>query len=254
MKVSGKCSVEKDDIVRIGDAVTWSYVPDEGTLDEGKYKWDLSPDAGRKPSVLVGSVEETGFPEITVSFDAEGLVIGPLLTFAGKEFDCGDFVKPFTVYPAGYEPTSSSVKESSSSEAESSSSEAKSSSSAVRGYCMVSKREAFVDEEVFWYIVDENGVELEGYHNWTGLGAFGTLVSGEREGNGSTRIKVKYSTPGQKEPAVQYGLQVLTCDVDDDLDPWLRINPKIEESSSSYVELSSSDQASSSSGRPPVID
>ena len=128
---------------------------------------------------------------------------------------------------------------------------------------MVSKREAFVDEEVFWYIVDENGVELEGYHNWTGLGAFGTLVSGEREGNGSTRIKVKYSTPGQKEPAVQYGLQVLTCDVDDDLDPWLRINPKIEESSSSeepeessssYVELSSSDQASSSSGRPPVID
>ena len=153
--------------------------------------------------------------------------------------------------------------ESSSSEAESSSSEVKSSSSAVRGYCKVSKREAFVDEEVYWYVADENGVELEGYHNWTGLGAFGTLVSGEREGNGSTRIKVKYSAPGQKEPTVQYGTQALICDIDDELDPFLVVKPKIEESSSSeepeessssYVELSSSDQASSSSGKPPVID
>ena len=55
----------------------------------------------------------------------------------------------------------------------------------------------------------------------------------------------------------------LICDIDDELDPFLVVKPKIEESSSSeepeessssYVELSSSDQASSSSGKPPVID
>ena len=42
LPVSGKCILDRPEKVYIGDVVTWSYLPDEGSLEKGNFVWEVS--------------------------------------------------------------------------------------------------------------------------------------------------------------------------------------------------------------------
>jgi hypothetical protein len=261
LEVSGNCVLEKPTVTRVGDDVIWRYVPDKGSLQEAEFEWDLNNETEK--SLRSGDVRGTGTPEIMVRFTKKGKKYGPTLIFGGKSKDCENLY----VYAEDEDPeaSSSSGEESSSSnKARSSSSEAQSSSSEVpEGFCMASKREVMVGDPVEWFIVDEDGNELQGEYQWADIGADGTLISGELDGVGSTRIKVSYSTQGNKVPMAYWnGSNTVLCDNADDWLPWLVVNEPVQSSSSEEtVEDSSSsdggsqsESSSSSNDVPPVID
>lgn len=255
LKASGKCVLTVPDIVYIGDEISWRYVPDEGSLQEAEFTWSFNDDDA-KNWVVEGKITGTGTPELLVTFKSKGTKVAPTLTFDGKGVECAN-VKVF----AKDDPVSSSSEpESSSSEPESSSAE---SSSSVKGYCAVSKRKVFVDEPVDWYIVDAEGNELAGTHQWFDLGG-GTndvvLVKGEKSGSGSTRITVKYSTPGAKAPIAYLGSDPVTCERnelnDEDVDDLLEVEAMPVSSSSEefIVESSSSGEVVPESSSSKVLD
>lgn len=62
---------------------------------------------------------------------------------------------------------------------------------------------------------------LSANHNWSDIGAGSTLVSGQKQGYGSTKIVVMYSSPGQISPMVLFGNQVIDCNINDNGDPLL---------------------------------
>lgn len=241
--VSGKCELLMPDVVHVGDEVIWRYLPDDGSKDSADFNWDLNNEIEK--NIVSGKITGSGLPEITVKFQKAGKKFGPGIYFDGEYFDCDNL----TVYEEGGGPATSSSavdKPSSSSVAKSSSSQAKSSSSALpEGHCAVSKREIFVGEEVDWYVAGPDGSTLSAKHNWMDIGIGGELVSGEQRGNGSTKITVKYSSIGNKEPMVQFTTEVLACGTDSEGDPMLVVKAKEVSSSSEEVIL-----VSSSSGEP----
>ena len=189
-------------------------------------------------------------------FKTTGKKFGPGITFGGEYFDCDNL----TVYAEGSGPkTSSSTKSSSSSVVKSSSSsQPKSSSSAVpEGHCAVSKHEIFVGETVDWYVAGPDGEVLSAFHSWGNL-AGGEIIEGEKKGNGSTKITVKYTastSTGSDALMVQFAKQgVITCDLDEEGEPLLVVKAKEESSSSVEVpkESSSSEVKSSSSKAQPT--
>ncbi|MBQ7079005.1 MAG: hypothetical protein IJM92_04930 [Fibrobacter sp.] len=240
LEAKGKCVLSMPDVVYVGDEISWRYLPDEGSLQEAEFAWSFNDDDAKNWTVD-GKITGTGTPEILVTFKSKGVKVAPTLTFGSKGFEC----KNVKVLAKDDPVSSSSEAESSSSEPESSS--ATPESSAAKGYCAVSTRKANVDQLVEWYIVDAEGHELVGSHQWYDLGKDGTLVDGEKSGTGSTRIKVKYSTPGVKSPTAYWGTDAVTCERneldDDDFDALLDViaqpvsssseSPIIEESSSS---------------------
>ena len=251
LETKGKCVLTKPDVVYIGDEISWRYLPDEGSLESAEFTWSFNDDQVEK-SIVDGKKSGTGTPELLVKFSTKGRKLGPTLTFNSKGFECDNV----DVVSKSDPQSSSSEPESSSSEPESSSA---ASSSSVKGYCAVSARKVFVDDQVDWFIVDAEGHELVGSHQWYDLGKDGKLVEGEKSGSGSTRITVKYSTPGDKSPTAYWGTDAVTCERneldEDDFDALLNVqampvssssaSPIIEESSSSgeVIEVSSSSKA-----------
>ena len=266
-KVSGKCQLLKADVVHVGEEVIWRYLPDDNTLEEARFEWNLGDETNIE--IGDGDISGTGLPEISVSYKAPGDVTGPSLTFADVEFKCKD---SFKVYEKGVDPTSSSSV-SSSSKAESSSSAKSSSSSTPKGYCAVSKHEIEIGESVDWYIVDADSVELEGPYNWFDLGTPDeNIVEGVKKGNGSTRVTVTYTESGTVVPMGVWCSKNQSIDCsrneldEDDFKPLLVVKDKAEssssseevsdESSSSKEQKSSSSKAKSSSSSfdPGIID
>ncbi|SHK54211.1 hypothetical protein SAMN05720759_103346 [Fibrobacter sp. UWB12] len=247
LKASGECVLTMPDVVYIGDQISWRYVPDEGSLEEAEFTWSFNDDDA-KNWVVDGKVSGTGTPELFVTFKSKGTKVAPTLTFDGKGFEC----KNVKVAAKDDPVSSSSEPESSSSEPESSSAQ---SSSSVKGYCAVSKRKIFTGEMVDWYIVDVNGNELSGVHQWVKLGDdTAELIDGERSGSGSTRIQVKYTRPNSKvEPMVTWNGKTVSCDRneldEDDFDALLVVETLPESSSSEEVpeESSSSEEEEKSS-------
>lgn len=244
LEAKGKC-VLSESVVYIGDEVIWRYLPDEGSLESAEFTWSFNDD-DVKNGVVSGKISGTGTPELLVKFTTKGLKTGPTLTFDGKGLDC-DNVK---VVAKDEPKSSSSEPESSSSEPESSSS---SSAPTVRGYCAVSKRKINVGETVDLFIVDKDGNELAGQHQWFDYGdpsESAELTDGERKGTGSTRITIKYPLPGTMSPAAYWGPknQLVTCDRNeldpDDDDVLLEVIAKPVSSSSATPD----EDSSSSSG------
>ena len=229
LPVSGKCILDRPEKVYIGDVVTWSYLPDEGSLEKGNFVWEVSEEVEK--GLVEGKLSGNGTPSIKVKYSSVGQKFGPELTFAGKEVRCDD---DFRVYQVVVEESSSSEEESSSSSEPESSSSSK---AAVKGYCAVSKRVITVGETVEWFIVDAERQELEGRHQWIGYGdGTAQYVSGEEKGTGSTRVVVQYLQPGDKAPQVTWDGKTVTCERDelseDDFDPLLRVEALPESSSS----------------------
>ena len=229
LPVSGKCILDRPEKVYIGDVVTWSYLPDEGSLEKGNFVWEVSDEV--EEGLVEGKLSGNGTPSIKVKYSSVGQKFGPELTFAGKEVRCDD---DFRVYQVVVEESSSSEEESSSSSEPESSSSSK---AAVKGYCAVSKRVITVGETVEWFIVDAERQELEGRHQWIGYGdGTAQYVSGEEKGTGSTRVVVQYLQPGDKAPQVTWDGKTVTCERDelseDDFDPLLRVEALPESSSS----------------------
>ena len=229
LPVSGKCILDRPEKVYIGDVVTWSYLPDEGSLEKGNFVWEVSEEVEK--GLVEGKLSGNGTPSIKVKYSSVGQKFGPELTFAGKEVRCDD---DFRVYQVVVEESSSSEEESSSSSEPESSSSSK---AAVKGYCAVSKRVITVGETVEWFIVDADRQELEGRHQWIGYGdGTAQYVSGEEKGTGSTRVVVQYLQPGDKAPQVTWDGKTVTCERDelseDDFDPLLRVEALPESSSS----------------------
>lgn len=257
-ETKGKCVLSEKNAY-VGDEVIWRYLPDEGSLESAEFTWSFNDD-DVKNGIVSGKVSGTGTPELLVKFSTKGLKTGPTLTFNGKGFDCED-VKVL----AKDEPKSSSSEpESSSSEPESSSAK---SSSSVRGYCAVVPhekvegftfekgywkidgaevpREVYVDESVDLLIVDVDGNELKGLHQWQLRDASATIVSGEESGEGSTVITVKYSTPNSKTPTVTWNGKSMICDRneldEDDFNDFIVVKSlPVSSSSETPVEDSSS--------------
>ena len=252
--IGGKCDLIKPNVVRVGDTIVWRYQPNEGTLESANFVWNDVSDEVRK-GLVDGALSGVGLPEIAVKFTEKGFKSGPVLNFGNHEFDCDNL----TVFNVGEDPGSSSSVEASSSSKVRSSSSAKSSSSSIpEGHCAVSKSKVYVGEEVDWYIADENGNVLEGFHKWTYLGDGNTYVRGEQNGNGSTRITVTYSTVGTKETMVQFAKQgTIACDTDMEGEALLEVLAKAVSSSSEEPQESSSSNAVSSSSKspdkPPVV-
>ena len=241
LPVSGKCILDRPEKVYIGDVVTWSYLPDEGSLEKGNFVWEVSEEVEK--GLVEGKLSGNGTPSIKVKYSSVGQKFGPELTFAGKEVRCDD---DFRVYQVVVEESSSSEEESSSSSEPESSSSSK---AAVKGYCAVSKRVITVGETVEWFIVDAERQELEGRHQWIGYGdGTAQYVSGEEKGTGSTRVVVQYLQPGDKAPQVTWDGKTVTCERDelseDDFDPLLRVEALPESSSSEEPP----EESSSSSG------
>ena len=229
LPVSGKCILDRPEKVYIGDVVTWSYLPDEGSLEKGNFVWEVSEEVEK--GLVEGKLSGNGTPSIKVKYSSVGQKFGPELTFAGKEVRCDD---DFRVYQVVVEESSSSEEESSSSSEPESSSSSK---AAVKGYCAVSKRVITVGETVEWFIVDADRQELEGRHQWIGYGdGTAQYVSGEEKGTGSTKVVVQYLQPGDKAPQVTWDGKTVTCERDelseDDFDPLLRVEALPESSSS----------------------
>ncbi|WP_258285916.1 hypothetical protein [Fibrobacter succinogenes] len=241
LPVSGKCILDRPEKVYIGDVVTWSYLPDEGSLEKGNFVWEVSEEVEK--GLVEGKLSGNGTPSIKVKYSSVGQKFGPELTFAGKEVRCDD---DFRVYQVVVEESSSSEEESSSSSEPESSSSSK---AVVKGYCAVSKRVITVGETVEWFIVDADRQELEGRHQWIGYGdGTAQYVSGEEKGTGSTRVVVQYLQPGDKAPQVTWDGKTVTCERDelseDDFDPLLRVEALPESSSSEEPP----EESSSSSG------
>lgn len=241
LPVSGKCILDRPEKVYIGDVVTWSYLPDEGSLEKGNFVWEVSEEVEK--GLVEGKLSGNGTPSIKVKYSSVGQKFGPELTFAGKEVRCDD---DFRVYQVVVEESSSSEEESSSSSEPESSSSSK---AVVKGYCAVSKRVITVGETVEWFIVDAERQELEGRHQWIGYGdGTAQYVSGEEKGTGSTRVVVQYLQPGDKAPQVTWDGKTVTCERDelseDDFDPLLRVEALPESSSSEEPP----EESSSSSG------
>ena len=247
LPVSGKCILDRPEKVYIGDIVTWSYLPDEGSQQTGNFIWEVSNEVEK--GLVEGKLSGNGTPSIKVKYSTVGQKFGPDLTFAGKEIRCDD---DFRVYQVEVEESSSSEEESSSSSEPESSSSSK---AVVKGYCAVSKRVITVGETVEWFIVDADRQELEGKHQWIGYGdGTAQYVSGEEKGTGSTRVVVQYLQPGDKAPQVTWDGKTVTCERDelseDDFDPLLRVEALPESSSSEEPpeeSSSSSDESDSSS-------
>ena len=243
LPVSGKCILDRPEKVYIGDVVTWSYLPDEGSLEKGNFVWEVSEEVEK--GLVEGKLSGNGTPSIKVKYSSVGQKFGPELTFAGKEVRCDD---DFRVYQVVIEESSSSEEESSSSSEPESSSSSK---AAVKGYCAVSKRVITVGETVEWFIVDAGRQELEGRHQWIGYGdGTAQYVSGEEKGTGSTRVVVQYLQPGDKAPQVTWDGKTVTCERDelseDDFDPLLRVEALPESSSSEEPPEESSSSSTSS--------
>ena len=241
LPVSGKCILDRPEKVYIGDVVTWSYLPDEGSLEKGNFVWEVSDEV--EEGLVEGKLSGNGTPSIKVKYSTVGQKFGPILHFAEKKIDCDD---DFRVYQVVVEESSSSEEESSSSSEPESSSSSK---AAVKGYCAVSKRVITVGETVEWFIVDANRQELEGRHQWIGYGdGTAQYVSGEEKGTGSTRVVVQYLQPGDKAPQVTWDGKTVTCERDelneDDFDPLLHVEALPESSSSEEPP----EESSSSSG------
>ncbi|WP_406539765.1 hypothetical protein [Fibrobacter sp.] len=245
LPVSGKCILDRPEKVYIGDVVTWSYLPDEGSLEKGNFVWEVSEEVEK--GLVEGKLSGNGTPSIKVKYSSVGQKFGPELTFAGKEVRCDD---DFRVYQVVVEESSSSEEESSSSSEPESSSSSK---AAVKGYCAVSKRVIPAGESVEWSIVDADGNVLEGTHNWMALGdASAELIDGQKKGSGSTTITVKYTQPGDitgdRAPMATWGTQTVTCEYNEldenDMDPLLRVEALPESSSSEEPP----EESSSSSG------
>ena len=251
LPVSGKCILDRPEKVYIGDVVTWSYLPDEGSLEKGNFVWEVSEEVEK--GLVEGKLSGNGTPSIKVKYSSVGQKFGPELTFAGKEVRCDD---DFRVYQVVVEESSSSEEESSSSSEPESSSSSK---AVVKGYCAVSKRVIPAGESVEWSIVDADGNVLEGTHNWMALGdASAELIDGQKKGSGSTTITVKYTQPGDitgdRAPMATWGTQTVTCEYNEldenDMDPLLRVEALPESSSSEEPpeeSSSSSDESDSSS-------
>lgn len=246
--VSGKCDLVKPSVVHVGDTVIWRYLPNEKSIESDKYEWSVSNEVEK--SIVAGELSGIGTPKITVVFKTIGKKYGPELTFGGKEFDCADTV---IVVEKSVDPVSSSSQSSSSAPPSSSSKPKSSSSSTPEGHCAVSKHKVEVGESVDWYVAGPNEEVLEGKYNWRDLGDGGELVDPQTqslEGRGSTKITVKYSQSGPKEAQVQFGIQVLMCDLDSDGNQLLEVVNKPETSSSSAPPVvSSSSVVRSSSSR-----
>lgn len=251
LPVSGKCILDRPEKVYIGDVVTWSYLPDEGSLEKGNFVWEVSDEVSA--GLVDGKLSGYGTPSIKVKYSSVGQKFGPELTFAEKKIDCDD---DFRVYKVEVEESSSSEEESSSSSEPESSSSSK---AVVKGYCAVSKRVIPAGETVEWSIVDAEGTVLEGTHNWMTLGdASAELIDGQKKGSGSTKIAVRYSQPGDmtgdRAPMATWGTQTVTCEYNEldenDSDPLLRVEALPESSSSEELleeSSSSSDENSDSS-------
>jgi hypothetical protein len=88
--------------------------------------------------------------------------------------------------------------------------------------------------------LDADGNVLEGTHQWMSLGDGAELISGEQKGAGSTKITVKYSTPGEKGPMVTWNGKSVSCDRneldEDDFDPLLEVEAMPETSASADPE------------------
>ena len=233
LPVSGKCILDRPEKVYIGDLVTWSYLPDEGSQQTGNFIWEVSNEVEK--GLVEGKLSGNGTPSIKVKYSTVGQKFGPDLTFAGKEIRCDD---DFRVYQVEVEESSSSEEESSSSSEPESSSSSK---AVVKGYCAVSKRVIPAGESVEWSIVDADGNVLEGTHNWMALGdASAELIDGQKKGSGSTTITVKYTQPGDitgdRAPMATWGTQTVTCEYNEldenDMDPLLRVEALPESSSS----------------------
>lgn len=250
LPVSGKCILDRPEKVYIGDVVTWSYLPDEGSLDKGNFVWEVSDEVEK--GLVEGKLSGNGKPSIKVKYSSVGQKFGPILYFAEKKIDCDD---DFRVYKVEVEESSSSEEESSSSSEPESSSSSK---AAVKGYCAVSKRVISAGESVEWSIVDADGNVLEGTHNWMTLGdASAELIDGQKKGSGSTKIIVKYTQPGDmiedRAPKATWGTQTVTCDKNDldenDMDPLLRVEALPESSSSEEPPEESSSSSEESEER-----
>lgn len=251
LPVSGKCILDRPEKVYIGDIVTWSYLPDEGSQQTGNFIWEVSNEVEK--GLVEGKLSGNGTPSIKVKYSTVGQKFGPDLTFAGKEIRCDD---DFRVYQVEVEESSSSEEESSSSSEPESSSSSK---AVVKGYCAVSKRVIPAGESVEWSIVDADGNVLEGTHNWMALGdASAELIDGQKKGSGSTTITVRYTQPGDitgdRAPMATWGTQTVTCEYNEldenDMDPLLRVEALPESSSSEEPpeeSSSSSDESDSSS-------
>ncbi len=238
-QVSGWCVLDAPDPVYVGDTVTWRYLPEENSIDSAKYEWkDVSKGKEVTSGLVKGELTGSGAAQITVTFTSKGLKYGPELTFGDVELDC----RNVDVYVQGESISSSSVVSSSSAARRSSSS--RSSSSAVpEGHCAVSKSRVFVGDTVEWYVAGPDEEVLSAYHNWSDLGKDGKLLSGELKGNGSSKILVTYSSPGQKSPMVQFGKQMIDCNINDDGDPFLNVDAKAVSSASEPPKESSSSEA-----------
>ena len=238
-QVSGWCVLDAPEVVYVGDTVTWRYLPEENSVDSAKYEWkDVSKGKEIENGLVEGALSGSGAAKITVTFTSKGTKLGPELTFGDVEMDCRNVV----VHVQGESISSSSVVSSSSAARRSSSS--RSSSSAVpEGHCAVSKSKVFVGDTVEWYVAGPDEEVLSAYHNWSDLGKDGKLVSGELKGNGSSKILVTYSSPGQKSPMVQFGKQMIDCNINDDGDPFLNVDAKAVSSASEPPKESSSSEA-----------
>lgn len=244
--VSGKCNLIKPEVVHVGDDVIWSYLPDENSIESASYEWEVNAEVGK--SIVSGDLTGTGLPQIVVKFTKTGTKYGPTLTFAGKEFDCENL----KVVEADTKVSSSSVVASSSSKVLESSSSVPPSSSSVAppvGHCEASKHEVEVGEPVDVYIADPDGNVVKGKYNWRDLGSGAELKAGvQKSDDGSTKITIVYSIPGEKELQGQFPIKQksLMCDKVDG-EPFLNVKAKPESSSSSSEEL---EESSSSAVEP----
>ena len=197
--VSGKCVVDAPDVVYVGDPVTWRYMPDVNSIDSADFIWSVTSEL--ETELASGKLSGSGLPEIVVRFTKKGMKLGPVLTFGGKVIECENLIVNERVEGI-----------SSASVVKSSSSLARYSSSVVpEGHCAVSKSKVVVGDTVEWYVAGPDGEVLSANHNWSDIGAGGTLVSGQKQGYGSTKIVVTYSSPGLISPMVQFGNQVIGC-------------------------------------------
>lgn len=243
--VSGKCNLIKPDVVHVGDDVIWTYLPDENSIESASYEWEVNAEVGK--SIISGDLTGTGLPQIVVKFMKTGTKYGPTLTFAGKEFDCENL----KVVEADTKVSSSSVVASSSSKVEESSSSVPPSSSSVApvGHCEASKHEIEVGEPVDVYIADPDGNVVTGKYNWRDLGTGAELKNGvQKSDDGSTKITIVYSIPGEKELQGQFPIKQksLMCDKVEG-EPFLNVKDKPGSSSSSSEEI---EESSSSTAAP----
>ena len=95
LPVSGKCILDRPEKVYIGDIVTWSYLPDEGSQQTGNFIWEVSNEVEK--GLVEGKLSGNGTPSIKVKYSTVGQKFGPDLTFAGKEIRCDDDFRVYQV-------------------------------------------------------------------------------------------------------------------------------------------------------------